>query len=489
MRVLTLRPKVVFAFLIVISVVCALSLGSAAHGQSREPASYRDVVKQVLPAVVSVEATTKTAAPNPKTLRWRDDMRLPEEFRKFFEDFQSPFDGPDLPRRGSGSGFIIDSKGVVLTNYHVVKGATEVTVRLQDGRAFPATDVKSDPRTDLAVIRFDAKGSLPRLEFGDSSAMEIGDRVLAVGAPFGFAGSVSAGIISGKGRKLNHTIYEDYLQTDAAINPGNSGGPLVNLDGKVVGVNTAIRSNSGGSQGVGLAISSAVARNIVNQLLKYGTVHRGYLGVQVRQLGPDVAARLGADKKTGVVVARVLDDSPAAKAGIQAGDVLLFLGGRAIKDSVDLQRRVADLPPKKSVTVTVLRDGKTRDLPVTIEEQPVDLGRTEPVPSWTPPRTPGSTHSDKVGIEFADLTSALSKQYGFANADSGAIITYVAPGSLAAQAGLKTGTLVTKVDGVRVASAAKADAALSKASLERGILLQVQYPDNSVGYVMIKATR
>lgn len=489
MRLPNLRPMTILALLVVISVACMLALGAAASAQTHEPTSYRDVVKKVLPAVVSVEATTKAATPNLNALRWREDLRIPQEFRKFFDDFQFPFDWPEMPQRGFGSGFIIDSRGVVITNYHVVKGAAEVTVRLQDGTTYSATDIKSDPRTDLAVVRFTPKGSLPHLEFGDSSAMEIGDRVLAVGAPFGFAGSVTSGIISGKGRKLNNTIHEDYLQTDAAINPGNSGGPLVNLDGKVVGVNTAIRSNSGGSQGVGLAIASNVARNIVDKLLKDGTVHRGYLGVQVQRLDPEVGARLGADNKSGVVVTMVLDGSPAAKAGIHAGDILTSVGGTPIKSPIELQQRVVDLPIKKSVNVIVIRDGKSQEFPVTIEDQPsVPAPATKRTHSSTQRSVPGATHIERLGFELSDMTTSLSKQYGLSDTPSGAVITQVGPGGLAAQAGLKPGTLITKVDSANVSSAAEAKRALENASLEKGVLLHVQYPGGGAGYVMIKAS-
>ena len=197
---------------------------------------------------------------------------------------------------GSAPGFIVDAKGVVLTNHHVVDGAKEVVVQLTDGRKFVSKDIKSDPKTDLALVLIDAKTPLPALDLGDSNAMQIGDRVLAVGAPFGLTGSVTAGIISAKGRSLHMNTSEDFLQTDAAINPGNSGGPLVNMDGQVIGINTAIKSSTGGSQGVGLAITSDMARNIMQQLLKNGVVRRGYLGVQVRTLEPEVAVRRPASR-------------------------------------------------------------------------------------------------------------------------------------------------------------------------------------------------
>lgn len=482
MRFFNTRPLSVVVVVFVFAVVGVRVVGSSAqnstqpsHSLAKELVSYRDVAKKVLPAVVSVEATTRHASANPGMFRWRDDWRLPQEFRKFFEDFAAETEWPEPLRQGMGSGFIIDPSGVVVTNHHVVKGATEVTVRLQDGRQFTATDLKSDPKTDLAVIRFDAKSELPYLEFTDSAAVEIGDRVLAVGAPFGFSGSVSAGIISGKGRKLSNTIYEDFLQTDAAINPGNSGGPLVGLDGKVAGINTAIRTNSGGSQGVGLAISSNVARHVVDKLRKDGTVRRGYLGVQVQQLDPDIAGRLGVENKTGVVVARVLGGSPAARAGIHAGDVLVSVAGTAIKTPAELQQRVIDWAPGNTATVTVMRDGKAVDLSVVIDAQPDGIGPRTIVPNAAPNVASGRSgaRSNKLGIEWADR--------------GGVVIERVAPGSLAANAGLRSGTVVTKIDTTSVQSVAEADAALQTASLEQGILLQLRHPDGAAGYVMLKS--
>ena len=274
----------------------------AATGIPKEMTSFRDVVRRVLPAVVSIKAIPNPKpAPGPNQPRRRpqiDEQGIPEEFRRFLEEFQdNPFDnGNAIPSQSFGSGFIVDPKGVILTNHHVVSGADKVEITLQDKRKFTSQDIHSDPRTDLAIIRITAEAALPYLEFGDSSQMEQGDRVLAVGAPFGLAGSVTAGIISAKSRSLSNGPGDpdDFLQTDAAINPGNSGGPLISLDGKVVGITSAIKSRTGGFQGVGLAISSNLAKRISEKLLKDGTVHRGYLGVVMKDLiDKDLAQRLG----------------------------------------------------------------------------------------------------------------------------------------------------------------------------------------------------
>jgi serine protease Do len=453
--------------------------------------SYRDVVKVVLPAVVSIRAEPKTpvAKKDRQAPRRRPAIEgipgLPEEFKKFFPNMEE-FDGQDaedfLPRQSFGSGLIIDPKGVVLTNYHVVAGAGKVRVTLKDGTDFTSTDIKGDRKNDLAIIRIDAKTPLPYLQFGDSDAMEIGDRVLAVGAPFGLTGSVTSGIVSAKGRSgLNNerTVYEDYLQTDAAINPGNSGGPLVNLEGQVIGINTAIKSGNGGFQGVGLAITSNLAKNIVNQLLRDGVVHRGYLGVAVGPVDPEVAARFGIKEHEGVEVSRVSEDGPAAKAGIREHDIITSVAGKTVKDGRELQHIVGSLSINKPVDIGVVRDGESKVVHVTIAEQPDNYGiRTV--------RTSGSPRSsdqdaeevtlDNFGMGISELTPELAKQYGYSDDAKGVIITSVEPGSVAAEKGMIRGALITKVERKAVTSTASAKELLAKADPNRGVLVQLEYP-------------
>jgi serine protease Do len=464
--------------------------------------SYRDVVKRVLPAVVSIEARAKPAAQPkqpapPRQRRPRfEDFPIPEEFRRFFDELeQRQFEMPDdVPHAGFGSGFLVDPKGVILTNFHVVAGADQVEVQLKDGRRFVSKDIRGDRKNDLAIVRIEAQSPLPYLELGDSDAIEIGDRVLAVGAPFGLVGSVTHGIISGKDRNgLNRTrsVFEDYVQTDAPINPGNSGGPLVNLEGKVVGINTAIKSRTGGFQGVGLAISSNLAKNIVQQLVRDGVVRRGYLGVRVGELTADVASQLGLADRTGVVVAQVYEGSPAGKAGLQDGDVVTAVAGKPVHDGRDLQRLVAGLPLNKAVDVTVVRDGKTRILPVTIAEQPDDYGlvRQTAAPLSRSNADEG-VQLDKVGLEVAELTAENASRFGHKDTAAGVVITAVEPGSLGDQAGLRRGMLLVRVDKKPVSSAAEVRQLLEKASFEKGVLFQVQYPPNLGGgmaYLVLKA--
>lgn len=489
----------------------ALLFSNALQGQSTPPpvfpkelASYRDVVKAVLPAVVSVEsmpksATAKKERSNQPRRRPRIEAfpGIPEEFRKFFEDQEIPdFDQEDLvPQRSFGSGFIIDPKGVVLTNFHVVDGADKVEVTLKDGRKFVSKEIKGDRKNDLAIVRISSGSPLPYLQLGDSDAMEIGDRVLAVGAPFGLTGSVTAGIVSAKGRdglSPGRAVYEDYLQTDAAINPGNSGGPLVNLEGKVVGINTAIRTRTGGFQGVGLAITSNVAKNIVDQLTREGVVHRGYLGIGFEPLKPEVAEELGLKDQQGFVVKSVVKGSPASNAGLKPLDVIVSVGGKSFKEGRELQRLVSTLPLHKSVDLTVVRDGKTIVVPVTIEEQPDDYGvstlqrRGNKAPNEEKDE---DVSVEKFGFDVADLDSDLAKSFGFKSNTEGVVITEVQPGSIASEAGLRRGVLITKINRKSVTSAKEVRNMLEKAGNGKNVLLQVQYPERlggGSGYIVLK---
>jgi len=460
----------------------------------KELTSYRDVVKKVLPAVVSIEgksAATPVKAKQPRKRTPADDQQLPEEFRRFFDEFgQGPFgsDADPAPLMGFGSGFVVDPKGVILTNHHVVDGAGEVVVTLQDGRKFTSKEIKTDPKTDLAIVRVETKETLPYLPLGDSDAMDIGDRVLAVGAPFRLSGTVTSGIVSSKGRNLGMNVYEDFLQTDAAVNPGNSGGPLVNLQGQVIGITSAIKSYSGGWQGIGLAVSSNLAKNVMEQLEKDGVVHRGYLGVQVKNVfGRDLAARLGVPKDGGVLVTQVFDKTPGAKAGLKDGDVITALAGKPIHDMHGLQMSVASLPLGKPVELSIVRDGKPQALQATIEEQPKDYGgKDEPTKNASRNRNQSAVSVDKVGVEVTDLTQAQAERLGFRDA-TGALVVKVEDDSVAATGGLEQGMLVTKVDRKPVKSAAAFKEAVEKASLEKGVLLQVKSPKGGTSFVLLKA--
>jgi serine protease Do len=466
----------------------------AAADSPKELTSYRDIVKKALPAVVSIESRTKVTIKTRETPRRKptpdDNAQNPDDL---FKNFPNPFDdngadqGPDDGVLGFGSGFLVDPKGVVMTAAHVVDGADEVTVELNDGRKFVSRDIKADDKTDLAIIRIQAKDALPYLEFGDSDAMEIGDRVLAVGEPFGLAGTVTSGIICAKGGNLGMNMYDDFLRTDAAINPGNSGGPLINMQGQVIGINSAIKSKSGGFQGVGLAIASNLAKNIKEALVKDGVVHRGYLGIGLDDLeSDDLATHLGLKDAHGVIVTRIVKDSPAIAAGLKPGDVVTSLGGKAIKDSSSLKGVVAVLPKGKPVEVAVVRDGKPQTLSVTIEEQPPDFGQQRVVRPRLPEEFKNTVALDKIGAEATDLTAELDEGLGYEETAKGALLTDVKRNGAASLAGLGRGVAVTKVEDQPVTSADELKDKLASAALDKGIMLQVRTPQGGVTYVLLK---
>jgi serine protease Do len=376
---------------------------------------------------------------------------------------------------------VVDPAGVILTNDHVVRGADQVEVHLQDGRKFTSKDIKHDPKSDLAIVRIQVKEPLPALKLGDSNVMEIGDRVLAVGAPLGLTGTVTSGIISAKSRDVHMNMYEDFLQTDAAINPGNSGGPLVNLAGEVIGINSAIKSETGGFQGIGLAISSNLAQNVLNQLVHDGTVHRGYLGVQVQPLDAKVAAHLGLTGKGGVVVGKVMNGSPAAKCGLQDGDVLTELAGQAVESPQGLQRLVAGLTVGKEVELVVYRDGARKVLTMKAMEQPEQFGNGADFSEA------GHTSLGKIGVKVTELTAERAKELGYPAKTEGVLITDVEPNGVAAGAGLRSGWLILGVDQLKVKSVEEVQKALEQGSLERGLLLQVRNPHGGTAYVLLEA--
>ncbi|HEY8506425.1 MAG TPA: Do family serine endopeptidase, partial [Gemmataceae bacterium] len=457
--------------------------------------SYSPVVKKVLPAVVSIESRgmVRQVQQIGPVFDPDDFPGLPEEFRRFFEQMNVPRIQPRaVPRVGFGSGFIADPKGVVLTNYHVVAGADQVEVTLQDGRKFFSKEIFRDRQTDLAIVKLQPEEDLPYLELGDSSKVEVGDRVLAVGAPFGLAGSVTHGIISAKGRSLRLNQYEDFLQTDAPINPGNSGGPLVSLDGKVIGINSAIKTRNGTFNGVGMAISSNLARKIMRELLKNGEVKRGYLGVEIADLDPEVAERLGVPGKGGAVVSRIFPGTPAEKSDLRPGDVITEIAGKPVHESKELAAIVEKLPLDQPAQVTVVRDGKVIQVPVTVEQQPEEFGpgyEASAAFGRAParePREPRELTLDAVGLTVTDLTPAVARQLGFKDEVRGALITNVEFGSPADQAGLSRNLVVVRVDGKDVGSAAELRDALAKASPEKGALLLVRSPLGGTDFVLLK---
>ena len=380
---------------------------------------------------------------------------------------------------------IIDPSGIILTNNHVVAGGGKITVKLHDGREYVATEVKTDPSTDLAIVRIKAEGSLPFATLGDSDKLQIGDWVLALGQPFGLENTVTAGIISAKGRAVGITRHEEFLQTDAAINPGNSGGPLVNLLGEVVGINTAISSSSGGFQGVGFAVPVNVAKWVSTQLQKDGTVHRAYLGVGIQQVDQALAEQLGMRTPTGVLVTDVQADSPAAAAGLKSQDVIVEFGGTAIQSHRQLQAAVARSAVGSAVPMVVLRDGKRVTLTVTVREQPARYGERTGSERQNQPQEDNSTQFNKLGLEVGPLSRDVAEQLGMKDT-SGVVITAVEAGSVADQAGLKPSMVISQVGRETVRNVSEFEKAIASADLGKGVMLLVRTDEGS-RFVVLKS--
>jgi serine protease Do len=439
--------------------------------------AFRDAAAEVLPSVVTIQhvipAPSKPANGTGPLGDLPEGLSADPLLRRFFEGFPQMEQGP---QEGLGSGVIIDSAGIILTNNHVVDGGGKITVRLHDGRQFEAAEVKADPRSDLAVIKITGAGKLPAAHLGDSDRLQIGDWVIAVGNPFGLAETVTAGIVSAKGRGLGITDREEFLQTDAAINPGNSGGPLVNLEGQVVGINTAISSTNGGYQGVGFAIPVNLARWVSRQLIEHGAVHRAYLGVGIQKITPELAKQFGLDKTEGVVVTQVYDDSPAKKAGVQPGDVILQFGGKEILGPQQLQERVEEAPNGSREPMVVLRDKTRLNLTVTLQEQPTHFGITAKSPPEN--QSPPETTFQKLGIGVGPLTDALAEQLSMKGV-TGVVVTSVEPGSPGDLAGLAPSMVITQVGKTPVKSIEQFKAAMDKASLAKGVLLLVRTAEGS----------
>jgi serine protease Do len=444
--------------------------------------AFRDTAHAAIPTVVTIRVQTK-----PRQLTRGEIGENPFKGTPF-EDFFGQEFGRQLPRflpkrSGVGSGVIIDKSGLVLTNNHVVENADEVIVELNDGREFKAQDVKTDPATDLAVLRISGAGDLPAARLGDSDKLQIGDWVIAVGSPFELQTTVSAGIISGTGRELSSVPRAKFLQTDAAINPGNSGGPLLNLDGEVVGINTAIASSSGGYQGIGFAIPINTAKWITRQLIEKGSVDRAYLGVKIGEVNKELAEQFGVSRGEGVLVAEVMPHTPAADAGFKEGDIITSFAGKKIHDPRELQELVERSPFDSKQEVIVLRDGKPTSLTVVVKPMPKELASAENGEAESGDK---SYSSSKLGIGVSDLGAEEAKQLGYRDVE-GALVTSVEPGSIAAEKGIREGMLIRRVGKTPIKNRRDFEAAVEHASLDEGVLLLVRTPQGNQFFVVLKA--
>ena len=454
-----------FALVAAAVVLGAGSLGSVALAQS-EPSA---VVTEDLRYARSLSNAFEHAAERvePSVVHITSKARV-QSIRR--DVFGRRLAGPEeLQPTGLGSGVIADESGLILTNNHVVKGADVLVVRLTDGREFEAEVVGTDPQRDIAVLRIDAD-HLPAATLGDSDALRVGEWVLAIGSPFGFENTVTAGIVSATGRRGIGLVserfkdYEDYIQTDAAINPGNSGGPLINLDGEVVGINTAIASQSGGSVGLGFTIPSNMARTVMHSLIKDGRVGRGWLGVTMQPLTPEMATRQGlSETQRGVVIAEVLEDSPASAAGLKSEDIILTIENRAVDSPAALVSAIETIPPGTVASFSVLRDGQPRLMPVKIGN------RNERNTSIF-----GGRRVESLGATLADIDGRVRKELGYTDPDlSGVLITDISPTSLLAKAGLEPEDIIYGVEGYRVESVDGLTDLFTKADLRQGVRVQV----------------
>ena len=428
---------------------------SGVHAEAVVPGapvgSFADLVDQVMPAVISVQVKFANAAAGP------DDM-MPEmpgmpndnPLKRFFDQMpRGPEGGPDgRPNRGGmgvGSGFIISTDGYAVTNNHVVQGADEVSVKLQDGTEHTAKVIGTDPKTDLALIKFESTTPLKAVRFAEGKT-RVGDWVVAVGNPFGLGGTVTTGIVSAMGRDIGSGPYDDFLQIDASINKGNSGGPAFNLNGEVVGVNTAIFSPSGGSVGIGFAIPASTAQEVVASLKDGGSVTRGWLGVRIQPVTTDIADSMGMAEAKGAIVSEVTADSPALKGGLKTGDTILTLDDAAIADARDLSRKVARVKPGKSVKIEIVRDGKPETVTLEIGKMPADkMASAEPAVSE-------KTKFSEWGLRLAPATDG-----------AGVTVTDVEAGSLAAGQGIKSGDIILEIAGAEVQTPADVKNALKAA--------------------------
>ncbi|WP_187830342.1 DegQ family serine endoprotease [Siccirubricoccus phaeus] len=418
---------------------------------------FADLAARVAPAVVRISITGHTEGATP--------AELPPELRGTpFERFFRQFPQGGQPRRimGQGSGFIVDPAGFIVTNNHVVGEADTVKVELADGRELPARVVGTDPKTDLALIKVEAGSPLQAVAFGDSDKLRVGEWVLAMGNPFGLGGSVTAGIVSARGRQIGAGPYDDFIQTDASINPGNSGGPLFNAAGEVVGVNAAIFSPSGGNIGIGFAVPSALAQNVIAQLKEHGRVERGWLGVSMQRLDPTLAEAMKLDHPHGALVAAVEPDGPAAKAGVQPGDVITGVNGRELALPRDLAEAVAELRPGSTTTVAVLRNGEARELRVTVGQVPDT-------------REARAQEKGEAG-QGANLGGSLGLALAPARDGQGVVVAAVRPDSIAAAQGLQPGDVILRAGDRQVRGPRDLQEALTAARRENrpAIALQVE---------------
>jgi len=436
----------VFGLIIISGLTLASTQAQAKLIPNNGPATFADIVEELLPAVVNISSTQKIM----ESEDFPDLPQFPEgsPFEDFFEEFMERKNGmPMAPQASLGSGFVIDAEnGYIITNNHVVKDAEEIRVTFQDDETIPAELIGTDEKTDLAVLKVDpAKKKLTAVKFGNSSVLRVGDWIVAIGNPFGLGGTVTAGIVSARQRDINAGPYDDFIQTDASINRGNSGGPMFDVNGEVIGINTAIFSPSGGSVGIGFAIPSALAKPVIDQIIQYGHTRRGWLGVRIQQVTEEIAESLGLEKETGALVATVTENGPAEKAGLKAGDIILKFNAKRVNEMRELPRLVAEAQIGSDADVTFWRNGKEKSSKVKIGE----LEKAEKeglVETAERDEKDKGLKLDTVGLSIAKLSDSMRRDYGVPKSVEGVAITHVDASSEAAQKGLFEGDVIVEIN-------------------------------------------
>jgi serine protease Do len=465
-------------FIGLVALVVLMALPGVARATG--PQSVADLAERLSPAVVNIstrqEVKQRQGGQSPIP-------NLPEgsPFQEFFEEFfnRRGQEGQPRPRRNVnslGSGFVVDPAGIVITNNHVIEGADEIEVNFADGSKLQAEIVGRDAKTDLAVLKVSPQEPLPAVSFGDSDKMRVGDWVMAIGNPFGLGGSVTLGIVSARNRNINSGPYDDFLQTDAAINRGNSGGPLFNMDGEVIGINTAIISPSGGSIGIGFSVPSSTALGVIDQLREFGETRRGWLGVKIQTVGEDMVESLGLDRARGALVADVTPTGPAQRAGIKAGDVIIEFDGQQVEEMRDLPRIVAETAVGKQVVVELMRKGKKIEVSVKLGR----LEESEKIAAAAESKAVPGGDAKVLGMELSAISDELRSRHSIPDTIEGVVVTAVSPDSPAADKRIQVGDVIAEAGEKKVSSPGDV-AAQVKALEEEG--------RNSILMLVLKASR
>jgi len=491
-----------FRRLRVVSIVAAGAtlialLGPAQAAQA--PDSFADLAAKVTPAVVNISSKHKVARSEQTTPEMPFDVPKGSPFEEFFKHFrEQQGDNGSRAVTALGSGFIVDPSGYIVTNNHVIDSATDIEVTLSSGKEYPAKLIGTDKKTDLALLKISAPSPLPSVPFGDSDAIRVGDWVMAVGNPFGLGGTVTAGIISARGRDLHSGPYDDFLQVDASINQGNSGGPTFSMSGEVIGINTAIASPNGGSVGIGFAIPSNEAKPVIAALRERGSIERGWLGVQIQQVTPEIAEATGLDKPEGALVADIQPDSPASKADIKRGDVIVGFDSKPVKELRDLTRMVADTPVGQSASLEIWRDGAKQTVTVQIAKLNADQeAANSPADDNNPDDSDNGDNGGNgtvvgqadpaLGLSLARITPNARQQFDIPESVKGVVVTDVDADSPAAAQGIQAGDVIEQVAQKEVTTPGevKTLTAAAREAHRNAVLLLVNRQGNEL-YVAVK---